>query len=428
MFSSLLSLFFPSSYPLFLPADKITAYAKTPYFGIARPPGPRVEVLPTQKTPAQAYAQIRKDLRPGGEDAWELGLPLKCFHLVNMHLPAAADDNLEEAVRYAMLRHMPSDTGLPYLAFARIPGGDELEVSAAYVDELEPILAALGQAGIQPAGIFPALAYVAASHGESGIYVSGGEGTGEVVVLEEGRIVFHGWDEGHDALSVENFLTTIRPMLENRTQPPKRIFTWEWSLEEERLCACLGMNQAAVQTVSPVFSRKLLEAAPFRISLVQPGLVRRRKLASRFRVVAAALFLGSLALFPVGGLLGKRAHLLEMEAEIRQIRPQAQVVAEKRLEVQDITEFLRNLARESNNQPMVLEMLLELTQILPSNAWLEAFSFSQNRVRIQGQAGSATSVIEALENSPLFRDVRLDAPVTKAGNRDVFQLSAELER
>jgi Tfp pilus assembly protein PilN len=116
-----------------------------------------------------------------------------------------------------------------------------------------------------------------------------------------------------------------------------------------------------------------------------------------------------------------------LEERISQIRGQAEVIAQKRREIQDSADFLRRIAQEAQNQPLVLEMLHELTQVLPRNVWLDSFVFARDQVRIQGQADSATSVIEALENSPLFRAVSFESPVTKSGKRDVFQVSAELE-
>jgi Tfp pilus assembly protein PilN len=347
--------------------------------------------------------------------------------LVNLRLPAAARDDLDQAVRYALMRHVPMDLSQAWIDQAVLDDADELDVEAvvALHDQLGPVMDAVDQAGMRVAGVFPALAHVARSSGQDGFYLSAGQGNAEALVLEQGRVVVHGWEELGPNMGLEQFLTSLKPMLDNRAQPPEHVFCWECTPAPDEIAAPLGLPAAAVQSPSPVFSRTLLEQAPYRIDLASGGLGNRRALV--LRLAAASVFVLALLLYPLGSMLGKQAHLDQLEERISQIRGQAEVIAQKRREIQDSADFLRRIAQEAQNQPLVLEMLHELTQVLPRNVWLDSFVFARDRVRIQGQADSATSVIEALENSPLFRAVGFESPVTKSGKRDVFQVSAELE-
>lgn len=428
MLNKLLSPFFPNTYPLFVLPDKVTAYEATPYFGVRAPARPWVEVPLGKADSGQAMTHVRGALHAGPEDSWHVGLPLKVFTLVNLRLPSAADEDLDQAVRYALLRHVPFDLSQARVDHARAPGGEDLEVSIVQDEQLEPIMAALERANIHPTGFFPALVYVAWAHGRDGVYISGNKATAEAVVLEGGRIVFHAWDDISETHPISAFLQSMKPMLENRPKPPASVYAWECSTSPGELAAELGLTAEHAATVAPVFSRALLERTPFRIGLAQPEMLRRRRTALRLHLGLATVFLLALLALPLAGLLGKKAHLQRLEAEIARIRPQAEVTAEKRREVQDVADSLENIAVRSKKQVNVLELLHELTQVLPGNAWLEAFVFAQDRVRIQGQADSATSIIEAIENSPLFRDARMESPVTKSGARDVFQISAELDR
>lgn len=420
----------PNAFPLLILPGKVAAFEPTPYFGTKTPVRPWTEALPGKGDGTQAFLQVRKALQPGPEDAWHIGLPLSYFTLVNLRLPPAADDDLDQAVRYALLRHVPFDLSQSRVDYARSSSDEDLdvEVSVIHNDQLDALLANLARADIHPAGVFPSLAYLASSHGKDGIYVSGGQVTGEAVVLESGRIGFHAWDDVSTSHTMVHFLQSIKPMLENRPQTPKSLFAWECSLPLDELAESLGLEFEVTETVFPRFSRTMLEQAPYRIGLMQPELASRRRMSLRFRIALATMFLFALIAYPLGGLLGKKAHLQHLESEISKIKPQADIIAEKRLEIQNTADLLKRIAQEARHQPNVLEFLHELTQVLPNNAWLEAFVFSQNRVRIQGQADSATSIIEAMENSPLFKDVRFESPVTRSSNRDVFQISAELVR
>lgn len=428
MHTKLLSFFFPNTYPLFFLADKVAAYDAVPYFGVRSPAGPAVELPLGKGDLGQALAHARGALQAGAEDGWHVGLPMKSFTLVNLRMPAAADEDLEQAVRYALLRHVPFDPSQARIGFARSGGGDGLDVAVLQEDHLEPLLTAMDRSGTHPAGVFPALAYVAWAHGRDGVYVSGGKSTGEVVVLEGGEIAFHAWDDISPEHPMDCFLRSVRPMLENRPDPPRQAHLWECSLSAAETAEALGLKASETSLIAPLFSRALLEKSPFRVSLARPELLRRRKSLLRLRLGLIGAFLLALLALPLAGLLGRQAHLQRLEAEIARIKPQAEATAEKRREVQDVADFLERIAAQAKEQPNVLELLHEMTQVLPGNAWLESFVFAQNRVRIQGQADSATSIIEAMENSPLFRDVRFESPVTKSGKRDVFQISAELER
>ncbi len=70
-------------------------------------------------------------------------------------------------------------------------------------------------------------------------------------------------------------------------------------------------------------------------------------------------------------------------------------------------------------KPMVLNMLKELTELLPRSAWLTRARIGESTVEIEGYAASATALLPKLESSkyfqkvefasPTFRDIRMDA-------------------
>ncbi|PTN35139.1 PilN domain-containing protein [Desulfonatronum sp. SC1] len=431
MISTILSLFFPNTHALFLWHDKIAAYCTVPYFGLRKASAQKVEVASTQDNNPPSRAHIGTTLLPGSEDVWHLGLPLKYFILVNLHFPAAAADSLDQAVRFSLMRHVPFDLSQARVGYARHSGsgsgnGLDLEVSVIEESALQSLSTALGQVGIFPAGVFPSLVYIARVHGRDGVYVHGDNSMAEALLLEKGRVVFHVWDDMPVGGTIVDFLRSISPVLMNRPQPPEWIFAWECAMSSQDLLEGLGLQDGKVEEVVPEFSRALLEKAPYRIALERPGVAAKQRISLWLRVGLAVLFLLALTAYPFGGLFGKKAHLHKLEAEISRMKPQADIIAEKRSEIQDVSDFMKDVSKNAKLRPRVMELLHEMTQVLPGNAWLESFVFSQGRVRIQGRADSATSIIEAMENSPLFREVRFESPVTKSHNKDVFQISAEV--
>jgi len=109
------------------------------------------------------------------------------------------------------------------------------------------------------------------------------------------------------------------------------------------------------------------------------------------------------------------------------LKNQASELTGLREENNRITDYLQKLSQEAQSHVVVAEMLKEVTEILPQDAWLNTFLFSKRQIEIRGAAKSATVVIEALENSPLFKEARFDSPVTAREGEELFTIVAQLE-
>lgn len=418
MINQLTSLFSPPHYTLFILAEKVAVYQNgQPRLELALQPGALPKLL----------RQVCAELRPRGECVWAIGLPLHYFSIVRFNLPEAASDNMEEAVRYALMRHVPFDLDKAYVDFHFVQRENALTVTAlvALKEQLRPLLNILREEGILPYSIFPSLACLAGQVGEDGAYLSGGRDFAEMLVLDNRQIVLHLAEVLNQDVGQADFLSSVAPLLENVAKRPDRFHVWECAFSAMEVGRSLSVAPDRIHFVERYPSGRT--SCPFQITLAPASLRRKHKRWMRLQVASLIFLLVALISFPVAGVLGKRSHLTQLEQQISQIRPRAELIAVQRRESQETFEFLEMVARQAATQPLVAELLQEVSQVLPPSAWLESFVFAQNRIRIQGQADSATAIIEALENSPLLRDVRFESPVTKSGTRDVFQISAEVE-
>jgi len=73
---------------------------------------------------------------------------------------------------------------------------------------------------------------------------------------------------------------------------------------------------------------------------------------------------------------------------------------------QDMIDFLRE-------RPSLLEILRELAEKTPSDAWIKYFTLRNNVLKVSAEGGSAVSTMEAWRRSNLFVSVKLASPVTK---------------
>lgn len=148
-----------------------------------------------------------------------------------------------------------------------------------------------------------------------------------------------------------------------------------------------------------------------------------------FWLQAAALlfFLFSLLSLPLATLAGKRAHLGKLENKLTEIQQHAEKLNTLRQKNQAIIDQLQGVARYVKQQPVLIDLLKEVTEAVPADSWLKSLVMSGRQVRLSGSSPSATTVIEALENSPLFKEAKFDSPVVKRGSMETFKIVATLE-
>ena len=81
------------------------------------------------------------------------------------------------------------------------------------------------------------------------------------------------------------------------------------------------------------------------------------------------------------------------------------------------------------SKPDALEILKELTVILPKSAWLTRVHLNDASVAVEGYATSATNILPKIEASPYFTKVEFTSPTIRdiRMNADRFVIRMELE-
>nr|AKQ04176.1 hypothetical protein [uncultured bacterium Rifle_16ft_4_minimus_4226] len=127
-------------------------------------------------------------------------------------------------------------------------------------------------------------------------------------------------------------------------------------------------------------------------------------------------------------LIKERRDLNRLEHSIAQIKTQVSMVEQQQKEADEITKEIRFFDAIKNSQPSKLEILKELTSILPDDAWLTNLTFDESKVVIDGFASSASNLIPLLDRSPLFQNVEFASPITKGmESSERFKIKLEIE-
>jgi general secretion pathway protein L len=78
--------------------------------------------------------------------------------------------------------------------------------------------------------------------------------------------------------------------------------------------------------------------------------------------------------------------------------------------------------------PSVLDILKDLTLVLPDNTWLRKFAYKNNIIKIEGYADVSSDLITRLEKSSKFKNVGFKSKITKTNEgKELFRIEMKVE-
>lgn len=161
---------------------------------------------------------------------------------------------------------------------------------------------------------------------------------------------------------------------------------------------------------------------PATMRTVRPKAVNRLNFALS---CLAVLLLVSTLVVPIAQkqyLIGKLASQLEEQetAAGEAIRLQR--------EVEKLAEGSELLLQKKQSNLLVLQVIDEMSRIIPDDTWIDRLDITGDEVLLQGQSSSSAALIALIESSPVLHNVRFRAPVTQVvqTGSERFQLSANV--
>jgi general secretion pathway protein L len=108
-------------------------------------------------------------------------------------------------------------------------------------------------------------------------------------------------------------------------------------------------------------------------------------------------------------------------------RVEAKAVADLRSELRGAVEGANFLSEKKRAQPVVSDLMLDLTRRLPPDTWLQRFSLTGRQIQLQGQADEAASLIRVLQQSQMLRGPAIQGAVTPDArtNKEQFLIQAD---
>ena len=206
-----------------------------------------------------------------------------------------------------------------------------------------------------------------------------------------------------------------------RLAPLRDLFTTFASNLES---ADLGENAVGVATALSAVDG----SGPFALNLLpverrsyEPPMVYVPTYALAGLVVVLAAALGLRA--PAQDWLYSR----NLERDRQALLPQIQQLEQRQEQDRKVYEQLATLARLRRSAALPVDLLDELTRLVPSEAWLQGVQSDGNSLSLNGFATSATAVLQALASSSRLESPQFLSAVTRTNDgKEGFRIGARL--
>jgi Tfp pilus assembly protein PilN len=402
-------------------------------------------------------------------DSAVLGIPRGDVIVRHLDLPKEVQDNLPQVIQYQVQSYEPTEEEKFYHDYAVLRtknGGKRLSVLLVMVKQsvLDGYLAVMRELGIRP------VAVTAGSIGLANLFLQGQSepekktfiladlhASGlEIVALRDGALVYtreaarpEGTPWG-DLFARELDLAVAKMRLAPEDTIDALVLSGESSMEArpeiaQRVDAC-DVIARSVPFAMPAQHRSVLQEAATSLGLAYSGLARRpafglnllpsamRRQQKRWAYIPTVV----LGLAVIGLIAALAFHdLFQRQTLIRELDNQSSVLKSPVARVQDVRAQAEGLEKKVNyfdgilrQRDMNLEVLMELTSILPPDTFLTMYQNRGGSIQISGRSGSASDLIPRLEKSPLLKDVTQKGTVFKDAQtgKDTFTFEMKLER
>lgn len=378
-----------------------------------------------------------------------------------IQLPLATKENLRKVLEYEINKYSPFEKGDTYFDYTLLrEEKDQLHLFAVFAKktDVDPYLSLLKKIGIQPLSIqIPSIAslnlffyHQNPKENENALLLDIAEPFFEMNLIEGGN-----WKESfHLPLPVEEREATIlntfrRSGLEEASFPRTQFFIYGLDAAEKMFPSLREAQQ--IKGVSPPPMNRIEVGAgmsrPDRIfsSIGVPlnGLVKTRlglnllpqEMRRKVREIGKPVFMILLSLvillcltLGMGFLVRYRSELETVNAEIKKRKPEVEAVEKLQKQSQTLSREMMELEKVRSGEVSKIDLLRELTQLLPETVWIWSLKYNGKELEISGFAESASDLIPLLDKSPLFEKVEFLSPVTKERSMRGAEVGKEKER
>ena len=359
------------------------------------------------------YAAFARKLGLQGAPAAVL-LPRHDMIVRVLAVPGVSDKDLESAVRFQLDGLHPYNEDDVYFSWTRLGRSSSVLVAVARRERVDRYAALFAEAGVKVAAFTCSAAAI-----HSALRLWGNAPAAEMLAWDDsaGGIEIYG-----ESAAKPVFSASFDVEMDKAASLAKAEMRADPAVEAKPLAELLN-------AASPLpFSAALLSACP-RLSLPLNLLPEERRQSSSALRWAVPTALGVLVLLLAAAFAllpswNHQRYLKKLDSQIAQVNPRAarSNQLDKQIEaVRRKTEFLDDFRRQSKSD---IDLLAELTKVLPPPTWLNLTEISPRQVLIGGETDQAEPLLKVLNGSALLEASEFQGPPGRIGTGWVFRIRA----
>ena len=421
--------------------------------GVAAIQRDRVETFSVEAENPGAALRAELDARSLPARTVAIGLARSTVTVKPIDLPAVAGST-QDMVKFELERHLPIPADDAAFDFAELPPEPDIEstsegkrvlIAAADRRLIEAALRVADEAKLRPVSITVAAHNLVALvdtdrqqrvawlhrngdtadllllHGDTVVFSRSFAAADDETLNTETRRSFAGarW-RGCNAIWVSGDGAAAAPLLDLGvpiSDPP-------WSSRAERRLAQVAEPRGALELALATASNRGIRALDLIPPAIKPRRFTKQEMLTAGALAATAVL--ALAALLVPGTVENR-RLARLNGEIARIEPDVRAVERVARELDQKRQLVGVVEKINASALQPLGLLRELTDIVPSDAWVTYLALDAKGVEITGQAGAASNLIPLLENSARLERVEFASPVTRGRDREQFRIRAAWE-
>jgi general secretion pathway protein L len=150
------------------------------------------------------------------------------------------------------------------------------------------------------------------------------------------------------------------------------------------------------------------------VNLLPKALRRARRLDIKNLNLALTALLAVFLVAAITIPIVQKSRAIEaVEAQLQVAAADARAGAELRQNLEKMAEASQFLVQKKASHVMIVELIDEVSRILPDHTWVARLDLSGTELQIQGQSSASSSLIRIIESSPWFENVRFASPVVQ---------------
>jgi len=165
------------------------------------------------------------------------------------------------------------------------------------------------------------------------------------------------------------------------------------------------------------------------LNLLRRGVHPKKKQPKVLTMFLILLLLAMWILYLISPLRIEEKRLQEIDRQISLRKDEVKKTEALKKETESLAHNIATINDFKHNRVLSLNILKELTTLLPKNAWLTRTRITDKTVEIEGYSASATGLLPKLETSSYFKKAEFASPTFRDArmNADRFNIKMEIE-